>query len=135
MQGDRDTNGRPALRVAEAKLAYAGLSENDVTVRVKEKEVAAGHGPVHLPVKIPEYCLPLKRDASDDFAVPAKRQKDICTEWKWKEEGGPIYSLEGDEMFFVNRDRATQQLLEIYKSNHNHAQTVVPIMDNVCGLV
>ncbi|KAG6968418.1 hypothetical protein JG688_00005817 [Phytophthora aleatoria] len=137
LRGESDTDGRPYLRVVGAELALAGLSEDEVRAQVDTREVAAGNGPVHVLARVSELGLPVKRAASDDNATPAKRRKDIRTEWTWKEEGDPIYSLEGDHMFFV---RATQQLLKILKSNHNRVQTkfggqwVMPIMDNVVGL-
>ncbi|RAW25704.1 hypothetical protein PC110_g17881 [Phytophthora cactorum] len=95
---------------------------------------------MHMLATGPEIGLPVKRKAFDDNPTPAKRHKGIRTQWTWKEEGGPIHYPEGDQMFFVNRERAMQQLLEIYKSNHNRAQKrlgmdlVILIMDSFCGL-
>ncbi|KAG3180415.1 hypothetical protein PC128_g15573, partial [Phytophthora cactorum] len=42
------------LRVAGAELAFVGLSEEEVQVPVDKREVAAGNGPVHVLVKLPE---------------------------------------------------------------------------------
>ncbi|KAG4235929.1 hypothetical protein PC116_g15963 [Phytophthora cactorum] len=54
MTGVSDTSGMTELRVAGAELAFVGLSEEEVQVPVDKREVAAGNGPVHVLVKLPE---------------------------------------------------------------------------------
>ncbi|CAK4646417.1 unnamed protein product [Aphanomyces euteiches] len=60
--------------------------------------------------------------------------------WEWKPEVEPVYSLVDFKMFFVNRDRAVQQLQNIHSANYVRARDGngldwnIPIADNVIGL-
>ncbi|KAG3093362.1 hypothetical protein PI124_g16599 [Phytophthora idaei] len=65
-----------------------------------------------------------------------KRQK---RDFQWKSDDR-VYSLKDDTMFFVDQDRATQQLLDFHQRNYKRAvrkggQTwVILIVDDVFGL-
>jgi len=59
---------------------------------------------------------------------------------EWKEETPIVYSIEERKMFFVNRDRAIDQLIEIHNYKYKRAVSKcgadweVPLIDNVFGL-
>ena len=58
----------------------------------------------------------------------------------WKAEPKIVYSLKDNDLFFVNREKATEQLNQIHSDMYNRASRgrgskwVIPLADNVWGL-
>ena len=69
-------------------------------------------------------------------AVPSNEVKPAV----WKKEPEFVYAVYNDSLFFVNRERAINQLNEIHESNYNRAvkkqgrEWVIPIADNIWGI-
>ncbi|EGZ15624.1 hypothetical protein PHYSODRAFT_302093 [Phytophthora sojae] len=75
-----------------------------------------------------------------DEVARKRRKSDPVTKWKWKEEEDPVYSLDEGTLYFVNRDRATRELVRLHKSNYNRAKRgygdvwMIPLLDNISGI-
>ncbi|GMF54666.1 unnamed protein product [Phytophthora fragariaefolia] len=149
LSGVSDTADLKLLKSARAEIGDVGLSEDDVRLQVSKEDVVALKGPVHVLVVVPEQYSPLvptvpvrtrAREESKQEESPVKRHKGIGSKWEWKQEEEPIYCLENDRMFFVNRETATEQLLKIHKNNYTRAVNKggmtweIPLVDNIFGL-
>ncbi|EGZ28827.1 hypothetical protein PHYSODRAFT_294258 [Phytophthora sojae] len=134
------TNLKPSQLTIYGNQAACDSSEPlDVNAQIE----SLGQTPqTALIIVVPASVRVRSREESKDEVgvdeVPAKRHKP--TQWEWKEED-PVYSVMGNRLFFVDRDRATQQLLGFHKSNYDRATNgggggnwVAPLVDHVFGL-
>ncbi|GMF39973.1 unnamed protein product [Phytophthora fragariaefolia] len=150
--GVKDTTGLKLLDAGRAKLRHVGLSDEDVgevAEEEEEEEEEEGKGPVHVLVVVPEHYAPhvptvsvrtRAREGTKQVESAVKRHKGIVSKWEWKQEEEPIYCLEDNRMFFVNRETATEQLLKTHEQNYTRAMNKggmtweIPLVDNVSGL-
>jgi hypothetical protein len=111
---------RESLKEARESLEKARESLKEAHERLKEER---------------EYHLMLME------AADRKRRK-LAMEgsWEWKDEVEPVYSLENRLTYFVNRDRAVQQLQEIHQDKFTRAvfnagdNWTIPMADNIIGM-